>query len=327
MNAQALDRVLGQIRPGATVTETRRLARGNHKHTTVVRFAETDPIVIQSPSDRAGIETEALLLGAIAEQTSIPVPAPLATGGESGGWLVTPLVSGADLHEQFTALSPADRRQIVAHLGHGLAELHERFEFDAYGPVSAVDGRLETTALDRTAVGGGIELGESSAVTTDWETWLTAVGEAAIARLPDEFDDLTPDLRSAIANQTVDSAATPRLFPWDFRPGNALVEDGKLTAVLDWEGPLAADPALSYAKAAYLVADWYLPEQKQTLRSAFRRGYESVREVPAVGSAHRVTAIASTAVDSQGVVTNPGYPPVDRGLAIDFHREALRRVL
>ncbi|WP_336328768.1 phosphotransferase family protein [Halovenus sp. HT40] len=324
-----LDGILREVRPTATVTETTPLDRGNRKQTTIVRFADAAPVVVQRSADRDAIRTEARLLDAIADRTSIPVARPLATG--ANGWLVTPFVVGTDLHEQFTDLASADRQRIVEQFGRSLAQLHEAFEFEAYGPVVAGRNGIQTGQANGGRIAGGIELvpngGDPPAPTADWPEWLRTVGEAAIGRLPSEFDDLRPKLRAAVAEGT-DSSPTPRLFPWDFRPGNALLDGGELAAIVDWEGPLAADPALSYAKAEYLVADWYVSrEQARELRSVFRRGYESIRDPPAIEPAHRVAAIASTAVDSRGVVTNPRYPPVDREPAIEFHRESLRRAL
>lgn len=324
-----LDGILREVRPSATVTETTPLDRGNRKQTTVVRFADADPVVVQQSTDSDAIQTEVRLLDAIADRTSIPVARPLASSDD--GWFVTPYVVGSDLHEQFSALSAADRQRIVERFGRSLAQLHDAFEFEAYGSLSANGHGLQTSQSDDGRIAGGIDLvpngGDPLAPAADWEAWLRAVGEAAIGRLPTEFDDLRSTLRAAVAGG-VDQSSAPRLFPWDFRPGNALIDGGELAAIVDWEGPLSADPALSYAKAEYLVADWYVPrEQADVLRSAFRRGYESVREPPAIEAAHRVAAIASTAVDSRGVVTNPGYPPVDRDSAIAFHRESLRRAL
>jgi len=323
------DGIARTVRPAGRVTETTLLDRGNRKRTTIVRFAEADAIVVQQSDDASTIQTEARLLDAIADRTSIPVVRPLATGE---GWLVTPFVPGADLHEQFTGLAPTDRRRIVERFGRGLAELHDAFAFEGYGRLSADQERLRVAPTRTDQFGGGLALaphdGDSPDPTADWAQWLQTVAEAAIARLPSEFDGLAPRLRETVARWTVDAEPTPRLFPWDFRPGNALVDGAELAAVLDWEGPLSAAPGLSYAKTEYLVADWYvLRETARELRSAFRRGYAAVREPPTVGPAHRITAIASTAVDSRGTVTNPRYPPVKREAAIDFHRESLRRVL
>jgi hypothetical protein len=41
----------------------------------------------------------------------------------------------------------------------------------------------------------------------------------------------------------------------------------------------------------------------------------------------RPRALASSAVDSAGAVTNPGYPLIDRDAAVAFHRRTLERAL
>jgi len=104
--------------------------------------------------------------------------------------------------------------------------------------------------------------------------------------------------------------------------GTVRIADDDVTAILDWEAPLAAPASMSVAKAEYLVADWYVTEP-ESLREAFRSGYESVRPYPSIPTTHRVAAIANTAVDSSGDVTNPGYPELGREEAVAFHRTAL----
>lgn len=316
---QTLDNILGDVRPAATVTATTALDRGNRKQTTVVQFDDADPVVVQHSADADTIRTEARLLDAIADRTTVAVARPLSG---ANGWLVTPYVPGADLHAEFVELAADQQETLVEQLGNALAQLHEQFVFDRPGPLSVVDDELRV--VDGETVGGGIDL--LAGRQTD-ERWLTRLGEAAVARLPREFDGLKPQLRAVVAHPPTEPAM-PRLFPWDFRPGNAIAADGELAAILDWEGPLAADPALSYAKGEYLVADWYVTrERAAVLRAAFRRGYESVRPVPEPAAAHRVAAVASTAVDSRGIVTNPKYPTVDREEAVEFHCAALRRAL
>jgi len=164
-----------------------------------------------------------------------------------------------------------------------------------------------------------------TAPSTDCSQWLAEYGRRSVARLPDEFDDLRPKLLNYVEDAAVD-AVTPRLFPWDLRPGNALAADGTVSAVLDWERPMAAPPALALAKAEYLTADWYV-DDPAPLRTAFRAGYEGVRSLPTVAPVHRVVAIADSAVDSRGAVTNPGYPERDRQASVEFHRGALASAL
>jgi len=315
------DRALAETRPGATPASVEPLGRGNRKRTEVVRFDAADPVVVQCSSTPDATRTEAALLAAIGERTTVPVPRPIGEGVVDGtGWFVTPLVDGRDLHEAFVDLDPAAQRDVTEAFGRFLAEVHEAFRFDGCGRL-VIEERAES----------GATLGRDSSLVVrepvDATTWLRRFGEEHAERLPAEFDDLRGALAEALREPTEGDAA-PRLFPWDFRPGNALVADGAVTAVIDWEAPLSAPAGVSVAKAEHLVVDWYVPAaETEPLRRSFRRGYESVAPLPPVGRAHRVAAVASAVVDSEGVVTNPRYPPVDRDAAVAFHRRALRNAL
>mgnify|MGYP006275224133 FL=1 len=333
----SLRSVLSAVAPGQSVTSVKPIERGNRKRTAVVRFAGADPIVVQQTPTPRSARVEARLLAAIDERTSVPVARPIDSGDTGDdGWLVTPLLAGDDLHEAFVDLDAATQQAIAGAFGRFLAELHEVFQFGRYGPLAVDNGDLvtefrsprSTPIGDEFDLEDGISGGVAAATPAEWREWLVTYGRANVARLPSEFDDLRSGLLDVVASLPATTGPAPRLFPWDFRPGNALVADGTVTAVLDWEYPLAADPALSVAKAEYLVADWYVSEERaDRLRAAFREGYTSVRDIPEIRPAHRVCAIASAAVDSRGVVTNPQYPPVGRAAAVEFHRRALERVL
>lgn len=334
-------RVAERVRPGAEFERVDPVDAGNRRRTTVVRFADADAVVIQLDDDPAAVRVEARLRDAIGERTAVPVPTPLGSGTVCGdGWLATRLVSATDLHQSFTGLGPRNRRRIARSFGRYLAELHEAFRFDAHGPLSVAEGELavDGSRTLATAMAGGLDAGticdggdggdDGDGTTAGWRSWLAAFGRASLARLPSEFDAIRADVADALVDPDIASTPVPRLFPWDFRPGNALIADGRVAAVLDWEGPLAAAPALSVAKSEYLVADWYVgSDEADSLREAFRAGYESIREYPYVRTAHRIAAVVSTAVDSRGAVTNPGYPPVSRGEAVQFHRRTLRSLL
>ncbi|QAU13311.1 phosphotransferase [Halorubrum sp. BOL3-1] len=321
MSDAVRERALGEARPGATPTSVKAMGRGNRKRTEVVRFDAADPVVVQYSATPEATRTEATLLAAVSGRTGVPVPRPIGEGTVDGtGWMVTPLIEGLDLHGAFVDLGPADRREIARALGRYLAEVHEAFPFSGCG---------------RLAVGGpeGAEsvLGSDSPLfvrrPVDAKRWVRRFGERHAERLPSEFDDLRAPIDDALRESTGTDAA-PRLFPWDFRPGNALATGGAVTAVLDWEAPLSAPPGVSVAKAEHLVVDWYVPAtETEPLRRAFRDGYESVTSLPPVGRAHRAAAVASAVVDVGGAVTNPRYPPVDRDEAVAFHRRAFRRAL
>lgn len=284
------------------------LGRGNRKLTRLVRFDDRTPVVLQLSPDRHRLEMESALLARVRTRTDVPVPRVLASGATDGvAFLVTAYVEGADLHERFAGLPRRRQRAIARTFGDHLGALHEQFRFEDYGRVAVVDGAIQ-------------------AQSADWREWFGEYGRRAVEQLPAAFDALREDVHALLASTPRDRTPTPRLFPWDFRPGNAIVADGRVAAILDWEAPLSAAPALSVAKAEYLVATWYV-DDPDPLRESFVVGYERRRPYPDVRSAHRAAAIADSAVDSTGTVTNPGYPELDRDAAVAFHREALQACL
>jgi Ser/Thr protein kinase RdoA (MazF antagonist) len=332
------ERALAATRPGATTASVEPLRRGNRKRTEVVRFDAAAPVVVQYSETPEAIRTEAALLAAVDARTDVPVPRPLGDGVVDGtGWLVTPLVEGRDLHEAFVELDPAARRGVARAFGRFLATLHETFRFPGCGPLTTDGAPANGSGADEapndepttaeSVRGRDRDPSLSVSDPTGAAEWVRRFGERHAARLPADFDDLRERIRDALRGP-IEADAEPRLFPWDFRPGNALVADGAVTAVLDWEAPLAAPRSVSVAKAEHLVVDWYVPASETgPLRRAFREGYESVAPLPTVERAHRAAAVASAVVDSGGTVTNPQYPPVDRDAAVEFHRAALRRAL
>lgn len=299
-DAQRVLRRVVPDRPPKTIEQPR---QGNHKETVVARYADRPALVVQLADDADAIHTEAVLLGAVADRTSVPVPRLVAHGrlGDRG-YLVTEYVDGADLHERFVRLSPGWRRTIARQFGTVLGQLHEVFPFASAGPLSVDEkGSLVAAGLTPT---------EAFATTAD----------DGLAALPAAFDDLRPALASAL--EPPSEMRRPRLFPWDLRPGNAILSDGALAAVLDWDHPRAADPALSVAKTEHLVVRWYGTDP-EPLRSAFRAGYRDVSSLPTVPRAYRVAAVVTAAVDSEGVVTRPHYPERTGDDAVTVHRQWL----
>lgn len=283
--------------------EVEPLDRGNRKRTAIARVEGRGPVVIQVCPESTWLRTEASLLRKLRQRTFVPVPPVLAAGTHGGvAYTLTAYVPGDDLHERFVTLDVDVQRDLARWFGRALARIHDTFEFDGYGPLVLSGDRFSTARAD-------------------WGAWFREYAREAVDRLPGAFDPVRDDLDATVANAPT-TAPDARLFPWDFRPGNALVADGSVTAVLDWEAPLAAAPALSVAKSEYLVADWYVAEP-EPLRRAFRAGYASVRPYPSIAPAYRVAAIAESAVDSSGTVTNPRYPPVGREESVAFHRDAL----
>ena len=309
--------------PGATVASVETPTTGNTKRTAFVTLADGREFVVQSRPAGEGLATESRLAGEVDRLTDVPVPRVRATGSVEGTeYVLAERAPGEDLHARFVDLDPRAREAVVRSLGRWLADLHATFEFDGYGPVTLRGGRLAVADP-----------------ATDWRAWLRDYVERVLSRLEDardgRFDDLIPRVREAVEGSVEDLPHRPpaRLFPWDLRPGNATVADGRVTAVLDWGDPLAAARALSLAKTAYVTVDWYLPDPAATdrLRAAFREGYRDRLDLPERSASerrvYRLAAVVASAVDSRGCVTRPRYPELDAGAAAAFHRRHLRSAL
>ncbi|RDZ64848.1 phosphotransferase [Haloferax sp. Atlit-12N] len=320
--------VLAREFPERRVTATARVPNGNHKRTAVATFADGGEVVVQTATDAAALALESDLSRAVRERTTIPVPRVLASGAVDGfGYVVVARAAGDELHERFVSLDSATQRRVARSFGVGLGQLHEAFSFGGYG-------RLGRSAPGRPRADGGDAsdsltdrgFDAASADDSDWETWFSAYAREGITALPAAFDGIREQLADAVAAASLPANPPASLYPWDFRPGNALVADGRVTAVLDWGQPMAAAPGLAVAKVEHLVADWYV-EDGAPLRRAFRAGYESVRPLPSVPRAYRVAAVVHSAVDSAGEVTRPGYPERTGAAALDFHLNRLDALL
>ena len=309
--------------PGATVASIETPATGNTKRTAFVSLADGRDLVLQSRPAGEGLRTEVHLAREIERRTDVPIPHVLATGAVDGEeYVLTERAAGEDLHVRFVDLDPRDREAVVRSMGRWLADLHAAFEFDGYGRVTLADDG-DRFAVDEPA--------------TDWRAWVRDYVGRALDRLArlDGFVDLVPEIRSAVETdlEALPSRPPARLYPWDVRPGNATVADGRVTALRDWGEPLAADRGLSVAKTAYVTVDWYLSDPGATdrLGAAFREGYRDHLALPerpvAVRRLYRLAAILASAVDSRGRVTRPRYPELDDDAALAFHRRHLRSAL
>ncbi|WP_153952457.1 phosphotransferase family protein [Halosegnis longus] len=293
--------------PDRSVRRVDPVQRGNHKRTYLVTLDDGE-VVVQLSTRPAAFRTELALARAVRERTSVPTPAILAEESYEGGrYAVVERASGDDLHERFAGLPLPTRETVARSFGRWLAACHEAFRFDGYGDVRLTDGELRATDAD-------------------WRAWFGEHLDAGLAALPPSLSDLREPVETALADADLPERPPARLYPWDFRPGNAVYDDDHgVTAVLDWGEPLAADPALSVAKADHLICAWY--GDAEPLRAAFRDGYAAERPLPSVPRLYRLAAVVRSAVDSNGEVTRPGYPERTGSAAVDFHRDRLAALL
>jgi aminoglycoside phosphotransferase (APT) family kinase protein len=304
---------------------------GNRKRTLRVRFADGPALALQYVPDGEACLLEATLRRALAERTDVSL-APLVASGrfEGGSYLLAEWVDAPSAHRLITGFDPPTRRRFARAFGRHLGTVHASFAFEGFGRVSGPTGTLSVDEAE-----------------PDWRVAFCGLLDEGLHAMGSPLDELEAAIETTIEATlgAVPRDPTPRLFPWDYRPGNVLAEKGRPVAVLDWEAPWSAHREFSLAKAEFLLADWYgfesntndrgrieFGDDRRMLAEAFYAGYERECAVPAAywserRRPYRLCAIVRAAIDSNGRVTRPGYPMVDRPTAIAFHRNRLRALI
>lgn len=218
------------------------------------------------------VEHELRWLPDLAPRLPLPIPAPVRAGRPSEGypwpWTIVPWFDGA------TALDepPTDRRAAAEALGAFLAALHEPAPPGA--PANPYRG---VPLTDRQAL---------------FETHLAALAAAVDAP---RIEHLWAELASA------PPAEGPALWVHgDVHPGNLVVRDGRLAAVIDLGDLCAGD------RASDLVVAWMLFEGDD--RAAFRTAAGARRPIDdATWRRARAWAIAVGLAISASSADNPSY--------------------
>ena len=214
------------------------------------------------PSVRTGDVIEPLVLRLVTATTDLPAPAVLASGMLRRGstdkaaddaarpasdyWGLYEFRDGAP-PTPFDALDADVRRGIVHDTGAFLARLHAAHQFERTGGL----GRTGSTL-----------------------------------RICDHAGLNAPELARQLAGRSLDSTGADRqpvLTHGDLFPGNLLVADGKITAVLDWGNAHVTTAGYALARAEMRFVDWFrFPSgERRALRAALREGYRQHRSVPA----------------------------------------------
>jgi aminoglycoside phosphotransferase (APT) family kinase protein len=209
-------------------------------------FRLGDDLLVRLPRREAAavlVENEAAWLAGLQPLVPVAIPVPIRTGTPSWrypwSWTVSPWIEGRST----LGLSPAERGPLAAPLGDALAALHAPAPADApQNPVRGVDLR----SRDATVRGR-----------------LTASASPAARGL------------EALWAELVDARPWSREPVWihgDPHPGNVLVRDGRLAALIDFGDVCAGDPATD------LAAGWlfFEADDRAVFRAAAdaRRGYE-----------------------------------------------------
>lgn len=190
---------------------------------------------------------EPFVIGLVDRGTTIPVPRPLAAGSVEAGertdrWALYEYCEGTVPSASTGQPAPSVLRAAGRYLG----ELHAAFEFDRMGGLVR-DDRSPT----------GLRL-----VDLPPRALVPSLLEIAMGVTPAEGN------------------RRPVLAHGDYFPGNVLVADGGISAVLDWGNAHVTDAAYSLARAETRFVDMQADGNSAHLRAAFREGYRRSAPLP-----------------------------------------------
>jgi aminoglycoside phosphotransferase (APT) family kinase protein len=239
------------------------LGYAGEEYEVVVKFQAGDPDFALEP----------FLHEYVADRTDIPVPRILVFEAEPtldiDAYFVTERISGDNLAEAIGELDSGTRERVIEHAGRILGDMHAEIGFEAFGRLALNDDRLVVEEF-----------------TWDWQEFFHDNAGIYVDRLADTpFDDLQSTAREALDDSVhvIDTNGVPRLVHDDFRPANLLfdaAETQPITAVLDWQFALAADPEYHIARTDFLFIDpaYRDAETRERLRNRLYAGYREHRE-------------------------------------------------
>lgn len=243
-----------------------------------------DPAVLKAATFATDAEllTEAALLSRVGRETSVPVPAVLATAGpDEGGPGVACYAMRYCRGRRVTdllELPAAARERLVVESGRHLAAVHGLHVADRFGDLRVADGELAA------------DPGHDS-----WPAWFDVLaaatadgllGEGATADPEPRFADLEPAVREALAGGRVaarDGRVRPAVLLGDYRPANLVLapdDDPVVSAVLDVGCGPTADGLLDLALAENALVDVPLggTARADPLRERLRAAYLAARD-------------------------------------------------
>ena len=211
------------------------------------------------PTGNAAVEGRVTAF--VGRETSVPVPEILHVGADHYVAAWHPNAPAPD------ASGEADATWARA-AGRGLATLHEETEplVDGYGPFRAVDGGVSVETADDWHAAAVDDVRRRRAVLAEYGR--TDVADAVVEFLrdrPDAFDG-------------ADDAVC--CHGW-WTPEHVAVENGRVACVVDFEHTTAAPGEWDFWRTVtptFAARDG--GADANTVRCAFRRGYESVRRLP-----------------------------------------------
>jgi aminoglycoside phosphotransferase (APT) family kinase protein len=230
-------------------------------------------VFVKFQSDDPGFALEPFLHEYVADRTDIPVPRILvfqeAPDLDVDPYFVTERMRGQNLVEEMGDLDQETREEVVEHAGSILGDMHAEIGFEGFGRLALENERLVVEDFS-----------------WDWQQFFGDLAYGYIDRLEGSpFADLRETARQHIDSNLdiIESEGVPRLVHDDFRPANVLYDrtaQEPISAVLDWQFALAADPEYHVARTDFLFIDpaFQDAETRERLRDKLYTGYRKHRE-------------------------------------------------
>lgn len=208
----------------------------------------------------------------VADRIDIPVPRILVFKDDPdmdiAPYFVTERVEGDNLAESLAQLDDDLRERVIEQAGRILGKSHAEIGFEGFGRLGLDDDRLIVEGFS-----------------WDWQQFFHDMVDGYIDRLAETpFADLQDTAREYVDNSigVIESDGVPRLVHDDFRPANMLFDpaaEEPITAVLDWQFALAADPEYHIARTDFLFIDpaFEDAETRERLRNKLYAGYREFR--------------------------------------------------
>jgi len=231
---------------------------------------------------------------AVAQGAGIPVPdvmdlVPVPTGDQSV--LLLSLVDGVTLEHAAAGISHDALDDLAGQVGRTLASIHSLAIGSGYGN------------LDPNLDGRSASLGE-------WfiDRFRLTIKEVREHLVSDREVTETLDIveNYILVRRSILSEIKPVLLHGDFRPGNILVADGRISGIIDWEAAKSGPPAFDFGWWDWMAGDSETPFPS----TALHQGYLEHRQLDsATFDALRQLAIARITIGHLGWLIrteNPG---------------------
>lgn len=261
------------------------VSHGAVKETYALSGPEDDYIVQVAVPGDGRVRLAGELYDRIHAETSIPTPEIVDRGWEHDAvpYLVMERSPGDNIEDAYDGLDPDRVDAIVDQAGGFLGEAHASVELEGYGY---------------------LDIKELTGEHDDWRSFMDEhVQEQCAALAGTVFDPGALMLRVSQQwdryRDLVPEDVEPAIVHNDYRPGNMLVDDDTVTAVLDWDNAFAGDALYDYvmAEESFMAQDEWSEERNEEVREAFRSAYEQHRSVEdgVIQDVYRMTARLSEA--------------------------------